>query len=312
MKKILVLADKLSNIRALYRDILSVGDAVWDKFNQKNKDMHDWYYTSIAEALAELSEYPAFQDFVRLINMIFGKNGHEVKRHYEKVALRRNYRIVLAEELAESGNKDAMFEIAQRYYAKIGKGLSEEQRVLMLRYYEELAEGGNSDASLILGTMYYTGKGVEQSYQKAIYWYEKAAEKQDSYALCNLGYCYYYGRDVEIDYAKAYSHFSRSTYLENPNAAYKLGDMFYYGYHVTEDKSAAFFWYNEALRYAEEDDIEMPNTKYRLMLFVRAWCRASDYDRICVSVRCRARSFRASQRRRTIRGANSGKSQKRS
>ena len=177
----------------------------------------------------------------------------------------KDYRLSLVEELAEIGNKDAMFELACHYYNIIDKGLSEEKCKLMVRYFEELAEE-NKEAALLLGTMYYGGKGVEQSYGEAVKWYKMAAEKMDSYALSNLGYCYYYGRDVEIDYAKAYYYFSQSTYLDNPNAAYKLGDMFFYGYHVKEDKNAAFFWYQEALGLAARGDNELPNIKYRLGL----------------------------------------------
>ncbi len=41
--KMLTLSDKLSNIRAIYRDQLSMGDALWRRFNQKDKRQHAWY-----------------------------------------------------------------------------------------------------------------------------------------------------------------------------------------------------------------------------------------------------------------------------
>ena len=70
-EKIIVLSDKLSNIRALYRDIVRDGDAVWKKFNQKDKKMHEWYYRAIAKAISELSEHLAYQELCWLIGRVF-------------------------------------------------------------------------------------------------------------------------------------------------------------------------------------------------------------------------------------------------
>ena len=71
-EKIIVLADKLANIRALHRDIISHGDSVWERFNQKDKKMHEWYYRAIAYAVIDLSEHLAYQELCRLIDMVFG------------------------------------------------------------------------------------------------------------------------------------------------------------------------------------------------------------------------------------------------
>ena len=38
--KILALADKLSNIRAIHRDQKTVGDQLWERFNEKRKEKH--------------------------------------------------------------------------------------------------------------------------------------------------------------------------------------------------------------------------------------------------------------------------------
>ncbi|MCL1794592.1 MAG: HD domain-containing protein [Oscillospiraceae bacterium] len=70
-EKIIVLSDKLSNIRAIHRDIVREGDVIWEKFNQKDKKMHEWYYRAIADALTEISDYLAYQEFCRLIDMVF-------------------------------------------------------------------------------------------------------------------------------------------------------------------------------------------------------------------------------------------------
>jgi len=70
--KIIVLADKLSNMRSLYRDYLSVGEKVWERFNQKDKKMHKWYYEGIAANLQELKGEVAYKEYCFLLNKVFG------------------------------------------------------------------------------------------------------------------------------------------------------------------------------------------------------------------------------------------------
>ena len=69
--KMVALGDKLSNVRAMYRDYQAIGDRLWDRFNQKDKSEHGWYYRSIADATMELSEYPAWQEYERLVSLLF-------------------------------------------------------------------------------------------------------------------------------------------------------------------------------------------------------------------------------------------------
>ena len=70
-EKIIVLADKLSNIRQLANDYAREGESVWKKFNQKDKNEHKWYYESILEATEELREYEAWREYSNLVKNIF-------------------------------------------------------------------------------------------------------------------------------------------------------------------------------------------------------------------------------------------------
>ena len=45
-KGLIAFADKLSNLRAMYRDKMQVGEKLWDRFNA-DKDSIKWYYSSI-------------------------------------------------------------------------------------------------------------------------------------------------------------------------------------------------------------------------------------------------------------------------
>lgn len=69
--KIVTLGDKLSNIRAMYRDYLIIDDKLWERFNEKDKSMHRWYYTSLVEVLGSLREYDAYREFRELVFKVF-------------------------------------------------------------------------------------------------------------------------------------------------------------------------------------------------------------------------------------------------
>ncbi|MCD8098317.1 MAG: hypothetical protein LUE31_09905 [Lachnospiraceae bacterium] len=67
----LALADKLSNLRSIERDIRKIGDRIWERFNQKDKAKHAWLYRQTAEALRDLEEYPAWREFDQLVKTVF-------------------------------------------------------------------------------------------------------------------------------------------------------------------------------------------------------------------------------------------------
>ena len=75
--KIMWISDKLSNARSLLRIYEERGDEMWKLFHQKDKSVQEWYYRSVADALKELSDTPAYREYVVLINLIFG-GQHEV------------------------------------------------------------------------------------------------------------------------------------------------------------------------------------------------------------------------------------------
>ena len=74
--KLVALGDKLSNMRAIYRDYVVMGDMVFERFNEKNKEMHKWHYSQMASAMISLSDTPAWQELASLINYVFapGRN----------------------------------------------------------------------------------------------------------------------------------------------------------------------------------------------------------------------------------------------
>ena len=75
--KIMWLSDKLSNMRSFCRQYLREGDAMWEHYHQKDKEQQAWYYHTIADLLSEFSDTAAYQEYVMLLNHIFGGKNEE-------------------------------------------------------------------------------------------------------------------------------------------------------------------------------------------------------------------------------------------
>ena len=71
--KILALADKLSNMRAICRDYRREGEAMFARFHQTDKRLHAWYYRSCAALIEpELGATDEWRELTRLIGEVFG------------------------------------------------------------------------------------------------------------------------------------------------------------------------------------------------------------------------------------------------
>ena len=67
------LGDKLANMRSIYRDWKVEGDAMWQRFNQKNVSEQAWYYSSIVKLTERLSDTSAWIEYKTLTEIVFGK-----------------------------------------------------------------------------------------------------------------------------------------------------------------------------------------------------------------------------------------------
>ena len=72
-EKMIVIGDKLSNIRQIYKDEKELGPKFWNRFHQKDKNMHAWYYHSVIEATKDLADTEAWQELNSLAEEVFGK-----------------------------------------------------------------------------------------------------------------------------------------------------------------------------------------------------------------------------------------------
>ena len=66
------IGDKLSNIRAIYRDFKVEGDALWAKFHQSDVSVQAWYYRSIMKYTSSLSHTLAWIEYKTLVEKMFG------------------------------------------------------------------------------------------------------------------------------------------------------------------------------------------------------------------------------------------------
>jgi myo-inositol-1(or 4)-monophosphatase len=67
------LGDKLANMRSIYRDWKVEGDAMWQRFNQKDAREQAWYYFSIVKYTERLSHTAAWLEYKTLTELVFGK-----------------------------------------------------------------------------------------------------------------------------------------------------------------------------------------------------------------------------------------------
>ena len=72
--RMIALGDKLSNVRAMYRDYQVHGDKLWEKFNNPDPKAQGKYYCSLANAFREddiIRETPAFKEYTALCAEVF-------------------------------------------------------------------------------------------------------------------------------------------------------------------------------------------------------------------------------------------------
>lgn len=73
--KMLICADKLSNLRDVKKDYEKNGDICWTRF-KRGKDKQEWFYRNLVNSLKELKGMMMYQSLVNLVDELF-KGGDE-------------------------------------------------------------------------------------------------------------------------------------------------------------------------------------------------------------------------------------------
>ena len=152
-------------------------------------------------------------------------------------------------ELANEGDACAQNNLGLMY--QYGRGV-EQSYEKAVEWYLKAAEQGYADAQYNLGDMYEYGTGVEQSYEKAAEWVQKAAEQGDAYAQYNLGDRYRDGRGVEESFEKAAEWVQKAAEQGLAVAQNCLGFMYQNGTGIAQSDEKAVEWYRKA---AEQGDV---------------------------------------------------------
>ena len=146
-------------------------------------------------------------------------------------------------DLANNGDVFAQDTVGDMYDHGRGVEQSYEKAV---EWYRKAAEQGYANTQCRLGSMYHDGRGVEQSYKTAVEWYRKSAEQEYAAAQCNLGLKYKYGQGVEQSYEKAVEWYRKAAEQGYANAQCNLGVMYEYGQGVEQSYEKAVEWYRKA------------------------------------------------------------------
>lgn len=70
--KMLMCADKLSNLNDLYEALEKNGESAWDMF-KRGKEKQAWFYKSLLVSLKDIDDTQIYKDFEKLVYNIFEK-----------------------------------------------------------------------------------------------------------------------------------------------------------------------------------------------------------------------------------------------
>lgn len=104
-EQMLVLADKLANVRAIARDYARYGEDLWQRF-KRGRDVQSWYYHAAVKAMAALefdsAAAPFYKEFEDKVNEVFGFEDGAADAYYQQA---QKYEIKDAlEKAVDAGN----------------------------------------------------------------------------------------------------------------------------------------------------------------------------------------------------------------
>jgi hypothetical protein len=115
-----------------------------------------------------------------------------------------------------------------------------------LKEWRPLAEQGNADAQFGLAEMYDQGRGVSVDHELAASWYQKAAEQGNARAQTKLGTMFATGQGVPVDLSTAVVWWTKAAEQGSPAAQMRLAEAYREGQGVSRDLTAAEVWYGRA------------------------------------------------------------------
>ncbi len=148
-------------------------------------------------------------------------------------------------EIANKGNKDFMFSIAQMYLKGDAFLNVEKDTTEAIKWLEKAAKSSHITAMNNLAALLIR-KGNSEDSASAFSWYLSAAGLGNTYAMLNLGMHYITGKLVQKDVAEGLKWITKSAENNNYKAMSTLGEMYANGKAVNKDSAKAAYWYKKA------------------------------------------------------------------
>lgn len=123
--------------------------------------------------------------------------------------------------LAQAGNADAQFNLAQAY--RLGHGVAADPQAAM-GWYRKAAEQNHQQAQTTYGLMLFQNNDQKA----AMPWLQKAADRGDPRALYVIGTALFNGDQLPKDWVRAYAMMTRAAAAGLPQARTSLGEMEHY------------------------------------------------------------------------------------
>ena len=125
----------------------------------------------------------------------FIKGGGQNCLHFESLKGCIEQEIKNLENIAESGDRFAQYELAKLYHWGLGL---EKDRQQAFKWYKLSAEQGYPPSQTNLSSMYKRGRGTEQNLELSSYWMEKATEQGFFLAQYKLSTRYFKNQNFDL------------------------------------------------------------------------------------------------------------------
>ena len=149
-------------------------------------------------------------------------------------------KIKILREAADSGNKDAMYVLANEY--TFGENI-EKSDSKAFEWYMKAARGGHVDSMRRLVSYYSDRKDIPRDANEMVFWLRELTKKGCYVSMCELASCYEKGDGVEQNYEKAFEWYMKSAVAGYEMAMCKVASCYEEGKGVKKDFHKAEEWY---------------------------------------------------------------------
>ena len=258
-EQMLVLADKLSNMRAIARDYDKIQDKLWERFNRGKEDQA-WYYNAGADALVALADYEdtyeLYDEFAGLVDYVFNDTTDEENEKLLQEAKELKDKgdigayLVKIRQTVDNGSIIGMLILGEHIHnGDFGLEVNNEEA---FNLWMPPAEARVPEAMHHVGIAYFMGEGVEPDIEEAVCYLLPVEDKKYPDALYILGTCYLEGHVVEPDKEKGIQLLTESAEQGYGPAIQTLADSYLNANGVEKDEKKAF----ELIKKAVENGYE--------------------------------------------------------